>query len=173
MTDALRIANCSGFYGDRLSAAAVACDLAVSQGVPAEKVLRAEGESWLEGVGIGEIPCCYDEVPIHEIIRIEDSAAVCMIWHLARREGVPIIGINWCDEADEAKRMLARLGNPFRKVGFDPNSDAVIEWGVYGAPETFLIDAEGIVRVKHTGAMNSQVWREKFQSYFVTGGGAS
>ena len=39
--------------------------------------------------------------------------------------------------------------------------------------ETFLIDAEGIVRVKHTGAMNSQVWREKFQSYFVAGGGAS
>ena len=92
------------------------------------------------------------------------------LMHLAKREGVPIVGINWRDEAGEAKGMLERLGNPFMMVGFDPNSDAVIEWGVYGAPETFLIDEQGIVRVKHTGAMTPTVWREKFASYFATGG---
>lgn len=87
---------------------------------------------------------------------------------LAQRK-VPIVGINWRDDADEAKAMLSRHGNPFIKVGFDPASDAVIEWGVYGAPETFLIDAQGVVRVKHTGAMTPQVWNEKFKSYFASG----
>jgi len=93
--------------------------------------------------------------------------------HLARREGVPIIGINWRDDADEAKAMLNRLGNPFEQIGFDPNSDAVIDWGVYGAPETFLIDATGIVRQKHAGAMTPAVWREKFRSYFTDNGASS
>ncbi len=93
--------------------------------------------------------------------------------HLATRKGVPIIGLNWRDDAAEATARLKRLGNPLQQLAFDPKSDAGIDWGVYGAPETFLIDAEGIVRVKHTGAMNSQVWREKFQSYFVADGGAS
>lgn len=93
--------------------------------------------------------------------------------HLARREGVPIIGLNWRDDATEAKAMLARLGNPFLRVGFDPNSNAVIDWGVYGAPETFLIDAEGVVRAKHTGALGTTAWREKFQPYFSAAGAKS
>ena len=93
--------------------------------------------------------------------------------HLARRKGVPIIGLNWRDDAAEAKAMLTRLGNPFTQIAFDPKSDAVIDWGVYGAPETFLIDAGGVVRVKHTGAMNSQVWKEKFESFFLSTGSAS
>jgi cytochrome c biogenesis protein CcmG/thiol:disulfide interchange protein DsbE len=65
------------------------------------------------------------------------------------------------------------MGNPFEQIGFDPNSDAVIDWGVYGAPETFLIDAEGIVREKHAGAMTPAVWREKFRSYFAANGASS
>jgi cytochrome c biogenesis protein CcmG/thiol:disulfide interchange protein DsbE len=88
---------------------------------------------------------------------------------LARRDEVPIVGINWRDDAEQAKAMLARLGNPFHMIGFDPNSNAVIEWGVYGAPETFLIDAAGVVREKHTGAMTPQVWQDKFEPYFAAG----
>ena len=95
------------------------------------------------------------------------------LMHLAEREQVPIIGINWRDDANEAKGMLARLGNPFERVGFDPQSDAVIDWGVYGAPETFLIDADGIVRVKHAGAMTPGVWREKFADHFGNSGASS
>lgn len=87
-----------------------------------------------------------------------------------KARGVPIVGINWRDEEADAKGMLARLGNPFDKVGFDPNSDAVIEYGVYGAPETFLIDAEGIIRVKHKGAMHEQAWQQKFAPYFAGAG---
>jgi len=83
------------------------------------------------------------------------------------RRNIPIIGLNWRDEAAEAKKFLAQKGNPFKAVGFDPNSNAVIDWGVYGAPETFLIDANGMIRVKHKGALNEQVWQEKFASFFA------
>ena len=111
------------------------------------------GRTWLLNVWGTWCPECWKE---HDyLLRLASN-------------GVPIIGINWRDEADEAKAMLARLGNPFEQIGFDPHSDAVIEWGVYGAPETFLIDAEGIVRVKHTGAMTPAVWQEKFLSYFAS-----
>ena len=75
-----------------------------------------------------------------------------------KRRGVTMVGINWRDDAAEAKSMLARLGNPFERIAFDPDSQAVIEYGVYGAPETFLIDAEGIIRVKHAGGMSEQVF---------------
>ena len=87
------------------------------------------------------------------------------LMHLSK-QGVPIVGINWKDEEAEALRMLQGEGNPFTEIGFDPKSEAVIELGVYGAPETFLIDAEGLIRVKHTGPMTPQVWQQQFQSYF-------
>ncbi|WP_456412653.1 DsbE family thiol:disulfide interchange protein [Thiolapillus sp.] len=82
------------------------------------------------------------------------------------RQGIPILGIDWRDEKADAIDFLKQKGNPFVEVGFDPNSDAAIDWGVYGAPETFLIDAEGIVREKHAGALYPQVWEEKFAKYF-------
>lgn len=83
------------------------------------------------------------------------------------RQGIPIVGVNWRDDAADARSMLAQKGNPFTEIGFDPKSDAVIDLGVYGAPETFLIDKDGIIRVKHKGSMHPAVWREKFQPYFV------
>jgi cytochrome c biogenesis protein CcmG/thiol:disulfide interchange protein DsbE len=117
------------------------------------------GKVWLLNVWGTWCPECWKE---HEYLI-----------HLAKRKQVPIIGINWRDDAAEAKAMLKRLGNPFQQIAFDPTSDAVIDWGVYGAPETFLIDADGIVREKHTGAVNSRVWEEKFKSYFVAERSAS
>ena len=83
-----------------------------------------------------------------------------------KQRGIPIVGVNWRDEAPDAKAMLARLGNPFTAIAFDPESNAVIDWGVYGAPETFLIDAGGVIREKHKGAMHEQVWQQKFAPYF-------
>ena len=88
---------------------------------------------------------------------------------LSQHRGITIVGINWRDEIADAMSMLKRQGNPFTHIAYDPQSDAVMEWGVYGAPETFLIDADGIVRVKHTGAMNEHVWQTKFASYFEGG----
>jgi len=86
---------------------------------------------------------------------------------LAEQRNITIIGLNWRDERADAKKMLAQLGNPFSQIAFDPNSEAVIDWGVYGAPETFLIDKQGVVRVKHKGALNETVWQDKFARYFM------
>ena len=83
------------------------------------------------------------------------------------RSGVPIIGLNWRDERQEAKDMLTKMGNPFLKIGYDPDSSVAIDWGVYGAPETFLINAEGMVVAKHAGGVTPLVWQEKFQKFFV------
>ncbi len=82
------------------------------------------------------------------------------------RNGIPIVGLNWRDEEQEAKKFLSDKGNPFAAVGFDPKSDAVIDLGVYGAPETFLVDAAGVIREKHKGALHPQIWQEKFARYF-------
>lgn len=81
---------------------------------------------------------------------------------LAAQKFMPIYGLNYKDEARDAKVWLAQRGNPYDAIAFDLDGRAGIEWGVYGAPETFLIDAEGIVRYKHVGAVDEQVWQEVF-----------
>jgi len=83
------------------------------------------------------------------------------------RAGVPIVGLNWRDERAAAKDMLTKLGNPFLKIGYDPDSSVAIDWGVYGAPETFLINAEGMVVAKHAGGVTPAVWQEKFEKFFI------
>jgi len=128
---------------------------------PATLVRTADfkGQPWLLNVWGTWCPECWRE---HDYLL-----------ELARRHGVRIIGLNWRDEATEAKGMIGRLGNPFERIGFDPDSSVAIEWGVYGAPETFLIDAEGVVREKHTGALTPTVWDEKFRAYFEQPEGGS
>jgi len=83
------------------------------------------------------------------------------------RAGVPIIGLNWRDERPDAKDMITKLGNPFLKIGYDPDSSVAIDWGVYGAPETFLINAEGMVVAKHAGGVTPLVWEKKFKKFFI------
>lgn len=80
---------------------------------------------------------------------------------LSRNIGIPIVGLNWKDEAEAAKEWLRALGDPYEAVAFDPIGRTAIDWGVYGAPETYLIDKQGIVRLKHTGPVNGEVIREK------------
>ncbi len=86
------------------------------------------------------------------------------------KAGVPIVGLNWRDEREEALAMLKRLGNPFSQIGFDPDSSVAMDWGVYGAPETFLVNAEGIIVSKHTGGITPAIWQQKFASYFQPAG---
>ena len=75
---------------------------------------------------------------------------------LAKRTGVTIAGVNYKDQPDSARRFLARLGNPFTAVGTDPSGRAAIEWGVYGMPETFVVDGRGTIVYKHVGPLSAE-----------------
>jgi cytochrome c biogenesis protein CcmG/thiol:disulfide interchange protein DsbE len=72
------------------------------------------------------------------------------------RQGVRIIGLNYKDEANDAKQWLAKLGNPYQAIAADRDGRIAIDWGVYGAPETFLIDQQGIIRHKVIGPLSDQ-----------------
>ncbi len=72
----------------------------------------------------------------------------------SRSKRVPLVGLNYKDAANDAKAWLQELGNPYDIIAFDLQGSAGIEWGVYGVPETFVIDAEGIVRYKHIGPVS-------------------
>jgi cytochrome c biogenesis protein CcmG/thiol:disulfide interchange protein DsbE len=75
---------------------------------------------------------------------------------------VPIIGINWKDDDQMAQQWLAQLGNPYDFVPVDHEGHTVINWGVYGAPETFLVNPQGIVVHKRIGALSPDVWAQEF-----------
>ncbi|MCB1868887.1 MAG: DsbE family thiol:disulfide interchange protein [Gammaproteobacteria bacterium] len=118
---------------------------------PSKRVDSAsmKGRVWLLNVWGTWCPECWRE---HEFLI-----------YLAEQEKVPIVGIDWRDNDAEAKEFLREKGNPFIAVGVDPESNAIMDLGVYGAPETFLIDKQGVIRKKHKGAMTLQVWREEFK----------
>ena len=81
---------------------------------------------------------------------------------LSRREPLPIYGINWRDRRDDAIGWLAQLGDPYVASGFDGDGRVGIDWGVYGAPETFLIGKDGIVLHKHLGPLDQYTWDQDF-----------
>ena len=70
---------------------------------------------------------------------------------IGKKTGIPIFGINYKDGTEAARRFIGRYGNPFRAVGIDPQGRGAIEWGVYGMPESFLVDGQGRVLYKHVG----------------------
>jgi len=82
---------------------------------------------------------------------------------------VPVIGMDWKDDDAAALAWLAQLGNPYETVIADRNGRVAIDWGVYGAPESFLVNPEGIVVEKQTGAMTMEDWRSKFLPHLGTG----
>ncbi len=78
----------------------------------------------------------------------------------ASRLGVPLIGYDYKDKPADAKAWLARHGNPYHMVVTDQSGRTAINFGVYGAPETYLIDARGIIRYKHIGPLTPKVIRD-------------
>jgi cytochrome c biogenesis protein CcmG/thiol:disulfide interchange protein DsbE len=80
---------------------------------------------------------CHDEAPL--------------LVELAKDQRIRIVGINYKDAADNARRFLGRYGNPFAAVGADVNGRASIEWGVYGVPETFIVGRNGAIAYKLVG----------------------
>lgn len=84
-----------------------------------------------------------------------------LLMQLAREQGVQIIGVNYKDAPVDARRWLARHGDPFAVVLQDRDGARAIDWGVYGVPETFVIGADGTVLYKHVGPLDRQVLREQ------------
>lgn len=87
--------------------------------------------------------------------------AGCRIEHplietLSRELDIPIVGLNWKDERDDAQRWLAAYGDPYDAIATDPENRVGIHYGVYGAPETFVIDANGVIRHKFVGPLTEQ-----------------
>ncbi len=70
--------------------------------------------------------------------------------------GVRLFGINQRDQADNAVKFLAELGNPYDRIGADPANRVSIDWGVYGVPETFVVNAEGVITYKHVGPISAE-----------------
>ena len=85
---------------------------------------------------------CHDEAPL--------------LTELGKDSRLQIVGINYKDAPDNARRFLGRYGNPFGIVGVDGNGRASIEWGVYGVPETFVIGRDGTIAYKMVGPVTPQ-----------------
>jgi cytochrome c biogenesis protein CcmG, thiol:disulfide interchange protein DsbE len=85
---------------------------------------------------------CHDEAPL--------------LTELGKDKRLQLVGINYKDAADNARRFLGRYGNPFGAVGVDSNGRAAIEWGVYGVPETFIVGREGKIVYKLVGPVTPE-----------------
>ncbi|MGY3866617.1 DsbE family thiol:disulfide interchange protein [Aeromonas bivalvium] len=81
-------------------------------------------------------------------------------------QGVAIVGMNYKDERDKALKWLAELGDPYQVNLYDPDGMLGLDLGVYGAPETFFIDSRGIIRYRHVGDVNAQVWQSTLKPIY-------
>ena len=101
------------------------------------------GAPYLLNVWGSWCPACRDEHPV--------------ITRFAETRRVRVVGYNWKDEHADALRWLEQFGNPYWMVLRDYESQAAIDWGIYGAPETFLVDAQGVIRWKHVGPLDDAI----------------
>lgn len=86
-----------------------------------------------------------------------------LLMQIAQGGRVPIVGLNWKDRDREAAALLARTGSPYVAVPEDFDGKVGINYGVTGTPETYIIDQQGIVRMKHIGPIGPEVWAKKFE----------
>lgn len=104
----------------------------------------------------------------HEVALFNVWASWCVacrkehpvLMRLARENRVPVYGLNYKDEREAALGWLDRRGDPYRASAFDKQGQVGLDWGVYGVPETFVVDDEGVIRYKHIGPISERDWRE-------------
>lgn len=116
-----------------------------------DKTLFQQGKPLLVNVWATWCPTCYAE---HQYLN-----------ELAK-QGINIIGINYKDDSKKAIEWLKNLDNPYQVVVKDEKGAFGLDLGVYGAPETFIVNEAGIILYRHTGDVNPQVWREKLQPIY-------
>ena len=118
-------------------------------GEPSRMITNADlrGAPYLLNVWGSWCPACRDEHPV--------------ITELAQSGRIKVVGYDYKDEPEDAKRWLEQFGNPYALVIADQDGRAAFDWGIYGAPESFLVDAQGIVRWKYIGPMTDEVVRDQ------------
>lgn len=79
-----------------------------------------------------------------------------LLMQLGKAPGLRLVGINYKDTPENARRFLGTFGDPFAAVGIDPSGRTGIDWGVYGVPETFVVGPDGIIRHKHIGPLTPE-----------------
>jgi cytochrome c biogenesis protein CcmG, thiol:disulfide interchange protein DsbE len=79
-----------------------------------------------------------------------------ILMRLAEQEHVPLYGIDYKDRPEDARRILAQLGDPYRAIGLDPDGTAGLNFGVYGVPETYVIDKTGTIRKRFVGPLTAE-----------------
>lgn len=91
----------------------------------------------------------------------EEEHAVLV--ELAKTHAVTFYGLDYKDDRSSATTWLKQRGNPYTLIGFDRSGQAAIDWGVYGTPETFIIDKKGIIRYKQIGPITAEVWTNELE----------
>lgn len=117
------------------------------QQVPALSTALVEGKVTLVNVWASWCVPCRAEHPL--------------LMALARDERINLVGINYKDKTPNALRFLGELGNPYAAVGVDPNGISAIDWGVYGIPETYLLDRNGVITFKQIGPFSPDTIRDE------------
>ena len=123
---------------------------------PAATISREDllGKVWILNVWASWCVACREEHPT--------------LVEFARRKQVPIYGLNYKDVRADGLAWLGRLGNPYDASLFDADGRLGIDFGVYGVPETFVIDRQGVVRFKHIGPLTPEVLRDRIEPLLVS-----
>ena len=116
---------------------------------PAQTIRRADmlGKVWMLNVWASWCESCRDEHPY--------------LVEFAKLKALPIYGLDYKDQREPAQRWLAERGNPYDASLFDVTGRTGIDFGVYGVPETFIIDKQGVIRFKNIGALTPEVLQDK------------
>ena len=107
------------------------------------------GKVWMLNVWASWCPPCLVEHPV--VTRVAQSGLV------------PVVGLNYKDQREDALPWLKRNGDPYQLIVFDPNGRIGIDYGVYGVPETYVIDREGVIRYKQIGPLTADVVQKKIE----------
>lgn len=102
------------------------------------------GKPYLLNVWASWCVACRDDHPV--------------LMRYSRKPGaLPIVGLNWKDDSGDARRWLLQFGDPYAQIAYDFEGRTAIDFGVYGAPETFLVDRDGVIRFKHVGPLTDEI----------------
>ncbi len=106
-----------------------------------------KGQVWILNVWASWCVACREEHPV--------------LVELAKSQVAPVVGLDYKDKREDAMAMLAKQGNPYLLSVFDANGRVGIDYGVYGVPETYVIDKEGVIRFKHIGPLTIDILNQK------------